>query len=283
MHSVPVMRQTGTGQPEVQGHRMSISAAKEAILLQTADILLTARRTSTPITDLPAELAPANEAEAFAVQDIMGVAFGPVGGWKIGAAGPEGVPFFAPMPTAWMGENGTTFQGKTHRLRGVEAEIAFHIGNDLPPRSTPYTRQEVVAAMASCHSAIEILESAYVDPLAVPRANMLADLQMHGGFVAGPAVPQWQAIDWAGEHVTLTVDGAVRVENTGSSPAGPDLLRLLVYLANEGAVRTHGLMRGDWITTGSWTGVTWALAGSEAVAHFSHAGRVSMQFSDVNV
>ena len=258
---------------------MSIPAAREAVLQQTADILLTARRTYAPIEDLPAALAPASEDEAFAVQDIVAQAFGTIGGWKIGAAGPEGVPFFAPMPSAWMGENGTCFQGRTHRLRGIEAEIAFQIGTDLPPRSTPYSREEVIAAVGSCHPAIEILESAYVDPLTVSRPNMLADLQMHGGFVPGPAVPQWQAIDWAAEHVTLAIDSAVRVENTGSSPAGPDLVRLLVYLANEGATRTGGLKRGTWITTGSWTGVSWASPGSQAIAHFAHAGTSAMEFS----
>ena len=258
---------------------MSITAAREAALQQTADALLTARRTNAPIDDLPASLAPADDAEAFAVQDIVAAAFGPRGGWKIGASGAEGTPFFAPMVEAWMGENGSLFRGANHRLRGVEAEIAFQMGVDLPPRAAAYSRDEVIAAIGSCHPAIELLESAYVDPMIVPRSNMLADLQMHGGFVAGPAVPQWQEIDWSAEPVTLTVDGAVRLEKTGSAPGGPDLVRLLVYLANEGAARTGGLKRGDWITTGSWTGVNWASAGSEVIVHFGHAGRVSMQFA----
>lgn len=258
---------------------MSITAARQAVLQQTADVLLTARRTYTPIADLPAELAPANEAESFAVQDIVAGAFAPVGGWKIGAKGPDGVPFFAPMPAVWMGENGALFRGPTHRLRGAEAEIAFQMGADLPPRTAAYTRDEVMAAIGSCHPAIEILESAYIDPMTVSRENMLADLQMHGGFVAGPAVPQWQDIDLAAEKVALLVDGAVRVEDTGSSPAGPDLVRLLVYLANEGAIRTGGLKRGDWITTGSWTGASWTYAGAEIIASFAHAGRAVMQFA----
>ncbi|MGI4758832.1 MAG: 2-keto-4-pentenoate hydratase [Janthinobacterium lividum] len=258
---------------------MSMTAAREAVLLQTADTLLTARRTHTPIADLPPELAPADEAEAFAVQDMVAQAYGAIGGWKIGAAGAEGVPFFAPMPAGWMGENGSLFRGLNHRLFGVEAEIAFQIGQNLPPQTTPYTRDEVISAIGSCHPAIEILESAFVDPQAVPRANMLADLQMHGGFVAGPPVPQWKDIDWADEKVTLTIDGAVRVENRGSSPAGPDLVRLLVYLANEGSRRTGGLKRGDWITTGSWTGASWAAPGAEAVAHFGRAGRATLLFA----
>ncbi len=51
----------------------------------------------------------------------------------------------------------------------------------------------------------------------------------------------------------LAVDGMVRVERTGSNTSG-DLMRLVPWLANEGAVRTGGLKAGQWITTGSWTG-----------------------------
>ncbi|MGI4854205.1 MAG: 2-keto-4-pentenoate hydratase [Janthinobacterium lividum] len=260
---------------------MSMTAAREAVLLQTADALLTARRTHTPIADLPPALAPASEAEAFAVQDMVAQAYGAIGGWKIGAAGAAGEPFFAPMPASWMGENGSLFRGINHRLFGIEAEIAFQIGQDLPPSSLPYTREEVTAAISSCAPAIEILESAYIDPQAVSRPNMLADLQMHGGFVAGPAVPRWQEIDWAKETIVLTVDGAIRYENTGTAPAGPDLVRLLLYLANEGAARTGGLKRGNWITTGSWSGLNWARPGAEAVAHFGRAGRANLLFAPV--
>jgi 2-keto-4-pentenoate hydratase len=102
---------------------------------------------------------------------------------------------------------------------------------------------------------------------------------MHGGFVHGPAVENWQQIDFAKESVSLAVDGEVRAERTASNPAGTDLLRLLVYLANEGSARTGGLKRGDWITTGSWTGATFASAGSQVNVRFSTAGNVSLRFA----
>ena len=93
----------------------------------------------------------------------------------------------------------------------------------------------------------------------------------------GRPVPDWQRIDFSQEHVTLAVDGAVRVERTGSNTSG-DLLRLLPFLANEGAARTGGLKRGDWITTGSWTGYTLASAGSVVDVQFSTAGKVNLRF-----
>ena len=101
---------------------------------------------------------------------------------------------------------------------------------------------------------------------------------MHGGFVYGPAVANWQSIDFTKEKVMLAVDGIVRVERTGSNTSG-DLLRLLPWLANEGAARTGGLRKGQWITTGSWTGNTLACPGSVVEVIFSTAGRVDLRFA----
>lgn len=254
-----------------------ITGFREKQLMDAANILLDARRTFTPITDLPAELQPATTEEAYAIQDQMAIAYENIGGWKIGAPTPDASPTFCPMPAAWMASNGAVLAGPHFRYRGIEAEIAFLLGQDLPPRDTPYTRDDVIAAIASCHPVIEELESAFFDPRSVAKLTTLADLHMHGGFIHGPAVPDWQSIDFAAERVTLSVDGAVRVERTGSNTSG-DFLRLLPYLANEGAVRTGGLWAGQWITTGSWTGNLPVSAISEIDAVFDHAGRVSLRF-----
>jgi 2-keto-4-pentenoate hydratase len=76
----------------------------------------------------------------------------------------------------------------------------------------------------------------------------------------------------------LAVDGIVRVERTGSNTAG-DLLRLLPWLANQGAARTGGLRKGQWITTGSWTGNTLASSRCAVEVVFSTAGRVDLRFA----
>jgi 2-keto-4-pentenoate hydratase len=264
-----------------------MTGPEELRLIDTADALLNARRTRNPIADLPANLQPQSLEEAYAIQDRMILALGdesgnPVGGWKIGAPTPDATPMFAPMPRAWiagsqLAASECILTGERWRYRGLEAEIAFLVGSDLPPRSQPYTREETLAAMASCHPAIEVLESAFIDPLKATPLAKNADLQTHGGFVYGQAVPNWQSIDFTKEKVMLAVDSIVRVERTGSNTAG-DLLRLLPWLANEGAARTGGLRKGQWITTGSWTGYTLGSPGSVAEVRFSTAGRVNLRF-----
>jgi 2-keto-4-pentenoate hydratase len=253
-----------------------ITGAREEQLTSAADLLLDARRTGTSIEDLPVALQPTTLEEAYCVQDLIAAAYGEIGGWKIGAPTAEAEPMFAPMPLAWIARDGAVIHG-VRRLRGLEAEIAFLMGQDLPPRATPYSMDEVVAAIASCHPAIEVIESGLLDPLKAVRLSMIGDLQIHGGFVYGAAVADWKAIDFKIEHVMIAVDGVVRVERTGSNTSG-DLMRLLPWLANEGAARTHGLKAGQWVTTGSWTGLTIADPSSAADVKFSSAGEVHLRF-----
>jgi 2-keto-4-pentenoate hydratase len=251
---------------------------REKDLLAAADMLLDARRTGVRVADLPEALRPTSAEEIDAIQDAIAEAYGEIGGWKIGAGSLEATPSFAPMPAAWIAPSGTTLSGDRWRYRGLEAEIAFLVGEDLPPRTTPYSREEVLAAMASCHPAIEVLETAFADPVDGAKPSVLADLQRNGGCVYGLAFADWKQADFNTERVTLAVDGSVRVERTGSNTSG-DLLRLLPYLANEGAARTGGLRRGQWITTGSWTGNTFASAGSAVEVEFSTAGQVNLRFA----
>jgi 2-keto-4-pentenoate hydratase len=253
-----------------------MTGEREKELMSAAGMLLDARRTNTPIDDLPESLRPVSLEEAYFVQDRLALAYGEIGGWKVGAPTADATPMFAPMPRAWMASNNAELGGR-HGYRGLEAEIAFLMANDLLPREKNYSRDEVVAAIASCHPAIEVIESGLVDPTKATKLSMIADLQMHGAFVYGAAVANWQRIDFSKEHVVLAVDGVVRVERTGSNTSG-DLMRLLPWLANEGAGRTGGLKAGQWVTTGSWTGLSLGTAGSSADVTFSTAGEVHLRF-----
>jgi 2-keto-4-pentenoate hydratase len=253
-----------------------MTAARQQELIATANTLLEARRTGHTLADLPTELQPTDLAEVYFVQDKLAASYGEIGGWKVGAPNPEATPVFAPMPKAWIAASGSVLTNL--RYRGLEAEIAFLVGEDLPPRATPYTRQEALAAMESCHPAIEVLETALTDPMTAARNSMLADLQLHGGFIYGPAFDNWKAADFNAEKVTLAVDGVVRVERVGSNTSG-DLLKLIPWMANEAATRTGGLRKGQWITTGSWTGNTLAGPTSEVDVMFATAGDVTLRFA----
>ena len=246
-------------------------------LYQAAEMLLEARRTLLPIDELPPGLRPKTLEEAYFIQGVMIQALGKVGGWKVGASAPDATPLYAPMPAAGFTNSGERVATQFRRMRGVEAEIAFLLGKDLPPRAAPYSREELVNAIASCHPAIELLESALLNPDTADRLTAIADPQSNGGFIAGPPISSWKDFNFAGETAQMNVDGFVRVEN-GKNAAGGDLLRLVLWLANEAQGRTGGLLAGQWITTGSWTGKILADSGSVAVARFPQLGEVSARF-----
>lgn len=264
----------------------SLSSAEQPAQMQAAQILAEARRTLTPIANLPEPLRPQSMDAACRLQYLVARHFGPVGGYKIGAPSPEATPVFGPMPLQAGAEQFPEANSKEplpvasplSRVRGVEAEIAFVLGRDLPVRTTPYTREEVIAAIASAHPGIELLESAFLDLSEVDRLTQIADMQTHGGYVLGPALPNWQSVDFTRERVRVVVDGEERFTGIASNTAGTDLIRLVIYLANEGAAFTQGLRAGQVVTTGSWSGKTLASKGSIAEIAFTHFGGLKIRF-----
>ena len=243
----------------------------------TAALLLAAwRAPAQKLNGLPAALAPTDEAQAYAVQRRVSAELGAIGGWKVGAAGPDAPPSCAPMPASGIHPSPARMPAGRCTMRGVEAEISFRLGADLPPREAPYGRAEVIAAIACCLPAIEVLESRFADPDAQDRLALLADGLTHGAFVYGPPAGDWQGIDFARETASVAIDGATIKEGTGN-PAG-DMIRLVQWLADTGARWAGGLKAGQYVTCGSWTGKDYAGPTAQVQASFGHAGSVSVEF-----
>ena len=152
---------------------------------QAANLLIEARRTGSRIASLPDSCRPSTPDEAYAIQDAVAARLGAVGGWKVGAGSPQAEPVCAPMPADLI------FRSEQHPSYAaspgteIETEIAFVLGADLPARDTPYTIEDVVAAVASVHAAIELVDSRFADRRSVDRLSLLADSLSNGAFVLG--------------------------------------------------------------------------------------------------
>ena len=219
---------------------------------------------------------PVTEAEGYAVQADVTAVLGEIGGWKVGAAGSEAPPSCAPLPAAGILPSGTALDASfSDRL--VEAEIAFKMAADLPPRETPYSRAEVIAAIGSCHPVIEIVQWRIQGYATATNPVKLADSAGHGALIVGQAIADWQAIDFPALGVTQEIEGAAPQQRTGN-PAG-DMIRLITWLADEGAVWAGGLKAGQMVTCGSWTGCLPAPAGAGVRVTFAGQKPVSVSFS----
>lgn len=262
------------------GSRVTRDSCEEA-----AGLLLSVRGDRHRIAALPAALRPRTVDEGYDIQDAAARALGaPVAGWKCACTAADQQAFlavdepfagrvFAPV----LFDSPAKLSAEAFFMRGLEGEFAFRLGADLPARDAPHDRAAVMAAIASLHPAIEIVDSRFVDWLAVGAASLVADNAVNGALVLGAAVTAWDADDLADHPVRMTIDGVTVGEGVGGLALGHPL-DALVWLANRLARRGIGLAAGHVVTTGTCTGIHFVDAGAEAVADFADFGTAVLRF-----
>jgi len=238
-----------------------------------AAALLEARRNRAWLTELPAGGRPGTMEEVYAIQAAVAAEMGPIEGFKVGAPSPEAEPSCAPLNARNLRFDSAPFAAADFNVTGIEAEIGYRLGADLPPREAPYTREEVMAAIATLHPTIEIVDTRFTGLGVTDALSHAADQINHGALVVGPAVADWRHIDPPALPVRLTFNGEVAAEHTGGNAAG-EPIRLIQWLANNGARRFGGLRAGMVITTGSCTGLLLVPPGTAVRAEFIGAGAV---------
>jgi 2-keto-4-pentenoate hydratase len=237
-----------------------------------------------PLARLPDDIRPRTAAEGYRVQARLVEALGiPVAGWKLGctsaaaraimgARGPFAGRVLAPRVFA----SGAALPGFALRLRGVEPEIAVTLAHDLPPRADPYSADDVAAAIATFHPAIEIVEPRWDRWLEVGIPSVIADLGANGYLVLGEGTPSAALGDPMAVTVALAVDGAdPRSGGAAQVDGGP--VGALTWLANH-LRRTEGLSAGQVVSTGTCAGLTPGPQSGTATAHFAGLGSVGVRF-----
>jgi 2-keto-4-pentenoate hydratase len=241
---------------------VSIRAAANEIRAMTPDslkraaaLLLEARGARRWLPALPEDCRPADLGDAYAIQRMVFSGLGSrAAAWKVGAGSPEAKPACAAIADATLFQNDAVLPADMFNLIGAEAEIAYRIGRDLPPRAQPYSLDEIKAAVESVHPVIEISDTRFVAWASQNRPSHVADQLNHGALIAGAGSATVADVDPARQRATMKVNGEVRADVVGGNPAG-DPLRLLLWLANVGAQADGGLAAGAVVTTGSLTGV----------------------------
>lgn len=209
--------------------------------------------------------------------------------WKAGADARDSLPTAAPIAPALVHADGATLPSSAFPVRIVEAEIAYRFGADLPPRAEPYTTDEVAAAIAAMHVAIEIVCPRIVDfPTASPVAK-LADHGLNGAFVLGDGIAAWRKVDLRAQKGTLKFDGRIVEVFEGSHALGNPAVLLPWFVAHLGRLPTRdaggqagpprGVKAGDVVTTGSWTKVAEAGPKTAVEVEFPGIGRASFRFA----
>jgi 2-keto-4-pentenoate hydratase len=228
----------------------TVSANVETIAQALADAYTLNRPAVDTAFRSPADLLEAAEVQAEVARRLNAR----VSGWKVGYT-PEGTPVAAPIFDRFLKPSGAHFPLREESVWGVEPEIAFRLGVDLPRRIVqPYTREDILSSVDAVLVGIEVVASRVVNHKSAPYLLFLADNIGHAGYASGSEKRHWQELDLANLRATLTVNGEVVHDAIGGHPTTDPLKPLLDY-ANAQSDRLGGFRAGQIITTGSLCGL----------------------------
>ena len=282
-------------QPIVDGAAVdpgAVATPEAAWSLETlAARLAAARRGGERLPAERVQSAVATADAAYRVQGLVEALLWPgidAAAWKAGADSRESLPTAAPIFPPLVHPSGVALPAAEFPVCIVEAEIAYRFAIDLPPRTVPYTTDEVADAVATMHVAIEIVTPRIVDfDRASPFAK-LADHGVNGAFVLGDGIDAWREVDLRKQKATLAIDGKVVESVAGSHALGNPAVLLPWFVAHLGRLPTRdaeghpaparGVKAGDVVTTGSWTKVVEARAGQRVDVRFDGIGAASVSF-----
>jgi 2-keto-4-pentenoate hydratase len=260
---------------------VDLARAKEA-----SDLLVRHWREGTTLASLPRSLRPQTRAQGYLIQaQIERLSRKPLFGWKIAAtslAGQRHIGVDGPLAGRLLAETVYT-DGATvsfgPNMRVAEAEFAFRMARDLPPRSEPYTENDVLDAVAALHLAIEVPDSRYTDFTLVGAPQLIADNACGHQFVLGAEAPaSWRSLDLKAHQVIGRVGKHIEREGIGANVLGDPRIAL-TWLANELSQHGMTLAKDQVVTTGTCLVPLEIMPGDKVSADYGSLGQMTMQLA----
>ncbi len=254
---------------------------------QAAKTVWTTWQANGRIDAIPDECRPATRLDGYLIQQqVARLSAQKTFGWKIAAtskAGQQHIGVDGPLAGRVLEKrvfaSGATISLTNNVMNVIEAEFAFRMARDLPPRKTPYSLDEVIAAVESLHPAIEVPDSRYHDFASAGAPQLIADNACASYFVPGEATTaDWRKADLAAHRVSAHINGKLAREGRGENVLGDPRIAL-TWIANELSLIGDMLRTGEMVTTGTCIAPAPVVAGDHVVADFGVYGQVEARFS----
>ncbi len=252
-----------------------------------AEALLASRTKHRRMAALPDGMQPQTPDDGYAVQDAFIAALGqPSPGWKVGGTSSLAQemlklnePFAGRLLEPLRHDAPAALSADGFFMRGIEVEFALRLGRDLDAAGAPWDQDNVGAAVAAVHPAIEVVDSRFDDWLTVGTPNLIADNGCHGSLVLGHGIEDWRGFDLAEVGTELWMNGERLTTGSGAAVIGHPLAAL-AWLANLCLRRGGQLSAGQIISTGSTCdALGWAESTDRIEGRFGDLGSVSVTFS----
>lgn len=227
----------------------------------------------------------ASQEEAYAVQRAVARELGwfdqgTPRAWKSGGPARGAQLTHAPLPPAGVWSSPATAGDWPLHTRGIEAEIALRLGQDVSvAQAWQLVAGECAGLIDAMAVSIEVVESRWQQQLAAPPLLLMADQLCHGALVIG----EWQACDlvgaapdWSRQICRLRLGDGETSVHTGTHSLGDPAWLLADWLRH--ATMEYGtLSAGTVVTTGSWVGLARAQAGDRVHVQFDGVGEAWLQ------
>lgn len=156
----------------------------------------------------------------------------------------------------------------------AEAEIAFILGADLP--NADVTVEDVAAAVASVHAAIEIVDSRIAD-WKISFADTVADNGSSAFFLLADQGLPLGGVDLEGAAMEMQVNGTVASTGVGAAALG-NPINAATWLAQTLAGRGEPLRKGDVLLAGALGPMVALTPGDHVVATIDGIGTCSFTY-----
>ena len=227
---------------------------------------------------------PTTEDAAYQVQREMIAASGlEPSGWKIGATTEPLLavldverPFLGPVfeECTWRDGDAIPFQPGFR----LETEMTLRLKSDLPYRVEPYARAECEAAVGSIFTSFEIIRFRFEGEGAGASYRAVADCGVNAGMVLGPETTDWSGLDLMPHPVSLSVNGEHAVTGAPIDLMWEHIFDAARWTANHSFMEGRGLRAGDYLMTGTCTGMRPLERGDSVMAAFGSVGTISASF-----
>ncbi len=205
-------------------------------------------------------------------------------GWKVGATSKEvqklfdiGEPVYGPVFKRTVFRSPAALKAGAFQHLMLESEFAFTFRESLPARTRPYSRADVLSAVDTVSPAFEIISPRFQRLTVDHVPQLVADFCGNGGAVFGTPCKTWRAHDLPSHAVVLSIDGVKRQEGTGELVLG-DPVNVLEWFVNALSLRGLAVMAGQFVMTGTMTGIHAPKPGETAAADFGDLGNVEVVF-----
>lgn len=237
-----------------------------------------------PVELLPNDLYPASLDEAYAIQRIFQAietarGRGAIVGYKIGLTTPVmqklcGVdePCYGAIFASEIHQQRAKISAHDYCRIGVETEIAFQLGSDLPRGGD---RSRIAPAIESAMASIELIEDLCFDYKRLDAAALVAGNVWNAGAVVGRPVAEWRGLDLAQVTARLSINGQEIGSGNGRDVMGHPL-NALAWLADKLAAAGTPLRRGMVVLTGSMVPIQYPVAADRVLVEISGLGAAEL-------